>query len=129
MHNIIQLLLVSLATFRLTRLVTQDTITYSIREWILLRFPGDDQNYTWQTRDKAHSWWKRDGFIGRSAGQEWRKPTFIGRLISCDYCISVWLAPAVYFLNKWNEDVVFVIAAAGLVYLIASFESGRSMYE
>ncbi len=85
-----------------------------------MRFPNDDEIYTWNTRNHGKSWWKSDGFIGRTIDQGWRKPTFIGRLISCDYCLSVWLAPVLYALYLHAPAIVLVAAIAGLVYLLAS---------
>lgn len=127
MQKIIELLIISLATFRITRLITQDLITFSIREWILIRFPNDSQSHTWQKRDKNFSWFKKKGFSGKGLDDPWRKPTFLGNLISCDYCSSVWIAPALYILDKHHPQVVAVIAIAGIVYLISE-HSNKDVY-
>lgn len=109
--------LMALATFRITRLVTQDVITERIREWILIRFPNDDEQYTWQIKHDV-------GFQMKQMHEDPRSPTFFGRLISCDYCVSVWIAPVVYLLSLYAPVVVIVLGIAGAAYLLSHYASG-----
>jgi hypothetical protein len=87
------LVLVALATYRLTRLVTADKISQPIRE-------------------KA---------IARS--------DFLGYLTSCDWCLSIWVAPIPVVVNVlWPSNRVILVgtvalacsAIAGLLSMIES---------
>lgn len=78
-------LLVALATYRLTRLVTTDSITLPLRIRLEAR-------------------------------------PFVGALVTCPWCLSVWLAPAVAGVAvAWPDNRVIL---AGLVALSASAVTG-----
>lgn len=89
----LQLVLVALATYRVTRLVTADRISQPIREWSLAR------------------------------------SDFLGYLTSCDWCLSIWVAPVPVAVNVlWGDNRVVLIgtvalacsAVAGLLSLVES---------
>lgn len=73
------LLLVVLATYRLTRLVTADRITQRFRAWVVA------QNRT------------------------------LGYLVTCDWCLSIWVAPApVAVATLWPTNRLVWACLAGL---------------
>jgi hypothetical protein len=82
----LELLIVALATYRLTRLVTADRIMDWLRAWV----------------------------EGRSA--------WAGYLVTCDWCLSIWLAPPLVWAMVVHGDnpAVFI----GLVALAASAVTG-----
>lgn len=83
-----------------------------------MRFPNDDPIYTGLKRAAT-------GFVGKKMDEPWRKPTFIGRLISCDYCLSVWVAPPVYLAYLHYPEAAFVVAVMGLVYILSTYIGGH----
>jgi len=82
----LELVIVGLATYRLTRLVTADRIMDWLRAWV-----------------ESRSAWA-------------------GYLVTCDWCLSIWLAPPLVWAMVVHGDnrVVFV----GLVALAASAVTG-----
>lgn len=114
MIEALQLLIVGLGTARLTGLVTRDSITHPIRDIIFTFWPPENnarlgheyQNFFRATEEEragranvlglAGSHWPRNRYI--HGDYEERPPTFIGELISCPYCISVWIAALNYGL-------------------------------
>lgn len=112
------LVLVSLATYRITRIITSDLILSRLREWILIRMPNDDPIYTGLKKAET-------GFVVKKLDEPWRKPTFIGRLISCDYCISVWIAPMAYLAYLRAPQAIMVLAVMGLVYILSTYIGGH----
>ena len=94
-HFVILILLAYVATFRVSRLITADTITEPIRVWI----------------DRRSRWF--------------------GDLVTCDWCVSVWLCPiptvaVLYFPN--NRLVLGILIAAsisGVVGLLSTWERTR----
>jgi hypothetical protein len=90
----LELLIVGLATYRLTRLVTADRIMDWLRAWV----------------------------EGRSA--------WAGYLVTCDWCLSIWLAPPLTALMVFHGDnrvifVALVALAASAVTGILSMIEGR----
>jgi hypothetical protein len=84
--TVFELVIVGLATYRLTRLVTADRIMDWLRAWV-----------------ESRSGW-------------------LGYLVTCDWCLSIWLAPPLVTLMVLHGDnrVVFV----GLVALAVSAVTG-----
>lgn len=84
----LQLLVYALAVARVTGLVTTDSITESVRDWITVRL--DDRPAT----------------LGQA----------ISTLITCPWCASVWLslvaAPLVWFWGDWPVMLMMAIALA-----------------
>lgn len=73
----------SLATFRLTRLVVEDTIFYGARRWVMTKLKGvpkerfDDPDFRFVEAPSA-----------------WRQK--LAELLGCPYCVSAYAAAAVY---------------------------------
>lgn len=74
--------LATLTAFRLTRLVTTDTITDRPRRWLLRRFP-------------ARVVPLHDTNGGEVDGTATLKPRWIIELVNCDWCLGVWISAAV----------------------------------
>ena len=84
--NIITIILVALATYRLTRLVTADRITQKLREAVIAR--GE----------------------------------MVGYLATCDWCLSIWVAPIPSGLIIMFPDNRLILV--GLLALSASALTG-----
>ena len=86
------MILVALATYRLTRLLTADRLTQRLREWA----------------------------IGRGE--------MIGYMATCDWCLSIWLAPipatlaVLYPENRLLIIGLLALSSSALTGLIASVE-------
>lgn len=94
----------ALAVYRLTRLATRDAITEQIREVIASEL------------DTAQT----SGLISKSTREK------IDYLMSCDWCMSIWIAAGVVALKKYVPDVWnnlrYVLATSAVTGLIASNE-------
>lgn len=107
-----------LTVYRLTRLVTTDTFppVAKAREWALIRWPSDDTTYTSEyvtatsgeqgvTDGGAEVFWDHG---------EWAalNPHWIGELVTCMWCASVWVAAlALPFFYLWPDVMMW----AGLI--------------
>lgn len=127
-----------LAVWRLTRLVTRDDFPpiKAAREWVLRRWPSGDTTFTAEEvvgiieDPDAPAPFTGEGRVegtGRPVfwnGEEWQSEGdhWQGKLISCLWCASVWLAAGVMALNPWRGWVAFVLgllAVAGAAALVA----------
>lgn len=111
MFDILTFIVAILATFRVTSLIVEDTITEPLREFWWRRFPTSGFHYErWRvTQDETQ---KQNNGTVRSwpftrrvdhVGGMWvsLKSYKLGELIECPYCISVWVAAAAtVFLNQ-----------------------------
>lgn len=92
--SVVSLLLITLATARLTRLVTSDVLTQPPREWLV----------RWLTA--------REGVF-------WNKLAY---LLVCDWCASVYVGGAVAGAwYAWGENIAFMTVTAALS---ASYAAG-----
>ena len=104
-------LLISLATFRITRLVVYDKITRFFREWFVQKKEINREGLLFIELTPY-----KNGIL-RS----------IHDLLQCPWCIGVWVALVVVFCYSefpWTWYVVFVLAVAGvgsLMQIIANF--------
>lgn len=110
----ITLLIISFAVYRITRLITTDTIL-GIKPDIV------DGEYVAGTgwRKRLDRWaYRRDG-SNRS-----KLRGFVGDLLTCFWCCSVWVAVAVclvvLFGPGWVEPVVYVAGVAGIAGFVGS---------
>ncbi len=102
-----ELLLLGLASFRLTRLMIYDTITSFLRR-------------------PFHEWMEEelsDGTIEtylHIKGKGLRR--WIGELLSCYWCAGIWCTLLIvgghYFLPYWSEPIIIILAIAGFAAII-----------
>ncbi|MFC5463981.1 DUF1360 domain-containing protein [Lederbergia graminis] len=98
----LQLVLIVLAVFRITRLIVYDQITAFIRAPFMEEYEEEMEGGETEVY-----------LIPRSKGiRGW-----IGELLSCYWCTGVWVAIAVFILWKFNpniaEPVILIFAFAG----------------
>ncbi|CAM3808804.1 DUF1360 domain-containing protein [Cytobacillus oceanisediminis] len=104
-----ELIILSLASFRLTRLIVFDKITQFIRKPFLeeVEEKGEDGETEIYLVIKK----------GRIRG-------FFGELLSCYWCTGVWsaifLCTSYVFLREWAVPVLLVLAVSGLAAIIES---------
>jgi hypothetical protein len=104
------LLLLALAVYRVTRLITTDSLTAPWREDLVYRFPP-----------RVEPMRAPDG--SEIPGSARSVPHWVVRLVHCDWCVSIWtslaLTLAAHFaglLDSWQ--------LAGFVWLAASSAAG-----
>ncbi|MET3698326.1 uncharacterized protein DUF1360 [Bacillus oleivorans] len=105
--SVFDFFLLSLASFRLTRLVVFDKITEFIRRPFFVEWTEVNENGEVETYIKP----KEKGF------QSW-----VGELISCYWCTGVWSALGLYggylAYPSLFQPIIVVLAIAGLAALI-----------
>ena len=105
----IEWLIDALAVYRLTRLVTKDSFPPILRarEWLLRRWPSEDTELGESEWSEHLSGWVE---VPRPEGVrawEWERrwvpvePHWLGELITCVYCASIWLAGLVVAGRAW----------------------------
>jgi hypothetical protein len=127
-----------LACYRLTRLITKDSLLQEVRWWILQRWPSGDTEYpdnivasTFQADGTVDTTLPNGLPVFKSAKTDedgdpiWLpfKTYKITELIECPYCASVWLAFGVLALRvwwDWWQYPAIALALAGGVALIFS---------
>ncbi len=98
----------ALAVHRITRLISADTIPVMRRprEWLLRRWPSSDTVFmpsevTVPDHDPAYV----DGTttVVFQDGDEWFaiRPHWLGDLITCTWCVSMYVAPFVIAADYW----------------------------
>ncbi|KUP09008.1 sporulation protein [Bacillus coahuilensis m2-6] len=96
-----EFLLLTLATFRLTRLLVFDRIFEFIRRPFLTEVEEDGEVYIVP---------KENGLVG-----------WIGELISCYWCTGVWSAAllyACYMFVPYSDPLIYILGIAGVAALI-----------
>lgn len=93
----VHFIILSLAAFRLTRLIVDDLIM----EWLRKPFTTIKVEHT------------EDG-----GTEEWIEPKgFIGEGITCQWCVGIWSSMVVlvlYLLVPFGQYIIFVLSIAGL---------------
>lgn len=109
---ILDYLILALAVSRLTRLVVHDSISERFRTFIWRRWPGTDTQFgdTEVAVDGKDTLGNRIGQLTTGVdvfrtSVAWfaTTPRFVGNLISCHWCLSVWMAVAVW-AGYWVYD-------------------------
>jgi hypothetical protein len=125
------LLIDLLAIYRLTRLVTKDSLLDTPRHWLLQRWPSELTTYPENiVSDREMT---DVGLIGKlptgiavyldEEGWKALEPKKWPELLECPYCASVWLAFAVLAMRvwwDWWQYPAIALALAGGVALIFS---------
>jgi hypothetical protein len=88
-------LLVALFTYRITRLVTTDSITEPIRNRLLARWPSEDSTFgdDWVTESSGEPVTVGGAPVAWLDGEGWipTRPSKWGELITCPWCASFWV--------------------------------------
>lgn len=117
------LTILALGVSRLTRLVVHDTITERLRAWIWYRWPASDTLFgdsevTANGRDTlgTHIGRLSTGVRVFKAKDGWlaEQGRFVGNLISCHWCTSVWLGIIVWAGWWFYHDLVILLAPFAL---------------
>ncbi|WP_078381378.1 DUF1360 domain-containing protein [Sutcliffiella halmapala] len=102
-------ILLGLASFRMTRLVVTDKITYFMRRPFVEEVEEVDENGEAETY-----------LIIKGNGIR----AWIGELVSCHWCTGVWVTAGLFFLFELypfiGKPFLIILAAAGLAGLIES---------
>jgi hypothetical protein len=122
---LLDLILLTGAVARLTRLAVYDRILETPRAWILRRFPADDTQFgDSEIEDYATGPGITGSQISTVRGDDgwWyaESPHFLGNLISCPWCLSIWIAaPLLTAYWLWPEPTLWIAA-----FLTVSFLAG-----
>jgi hypothetical protein len=124
----LMVILVWLATYRMTRFVTRDAfpLVAAPRRWIELRWdPFDDETWArWKTLNRT----QRRELVQqvRAQGSNIGYPNPLGRsiayLVTCDWCTSIWVGAGLVLYLRWYLDRDWPWAL--LVWLTASAVTG-----
>lgn len=111
-----------LATYRLTRLVTEDTFppVKKARDWLLLRWPSPTESFDEAFESEVGPVNAKGRPVLREDDEWWAvHPHWFGELITCPYCASVWIAAGVLALrftwDWWTYPALLLALAAGAV--------------
>lgn len=105
--SFLQFSLISLAVFRLTRLIVYDKITYFIRSPFMMDYEvvnqeGEKEIYVVPKEGGVRGW--------------------VGELLSCYWCTGVWVAIGVFcllfFCPTIGEPLILILAIAGAAAIV-----------
>jgi hypothetical protein len=123
MHDPVALIIDGLAVFRLSRLIVADEILRPIREWLWLRWPGDNTEFYASAVDRV----KVATFEvePRQSPPVYvaARPSWLGRWLECVWCVSMWIAPAVVTMRaltgwwQWPATMLALSAVAGILHV------------
>lgn len=106
--TMIELLILGLASFRLTRLIVADMILEWMRRPFLTIHVVTDEHGT---------------------EEEWLEPRgWIGKGITCQWCVGVWsslIILGLYMYLPYGDFVIYVFAIAGLQSMFYEWSEGR----
>lgn len=103
--------LISLSTYRLTKLVTLDEIARPLRERIWNRWPPD--------AERAGLRWTGQHHVIRAADAKKPAVSLLGRLVRCPNCVSVWAAAFVTGLTVLYVSVPLPMLVLGAATALA----------
>ncbi|WP_462409003.1 DUF1360 domain-containing protein [Neobacillus sp. Marseille-QA0830] len=105
--TLLNLFILSLASFRLTRLLVYDKITEFIRAPFFEEIEEENEN----GEREIYYIPKKSGFR-----------RFLGELLSCYWCTGIWATGALIFLqfqfSSWSNPFILGLAVAGLAAII-----------
>lgn len=117
---LLQLFLIGIGTARLTALVSRDSILHPLRDCLFTFFPPENnqrlgwdyQNMIKATKRERESfmtsgnWYQRRFLI---TDEPEREAHWLGELIGCPFCISVWIAVAQMIFWYQNASASIVL--------------------
>lgn len=106
------LLIIALAIYSITRLITVDSIADRPRDWLHARFPYEGQNIkigtAWPGRDRCT-------FIVTGDHRYVTEGSWLGELVKCPWCMGFWVALAVFgAFCFWPVATTFVLVPMAL---------------
>ncbi|MEH7108998.1 MULTISPECIES: DUF1360 domain-containing protein [Bacillaceae] len=105
--SFLQLILLSLASFRLTRLLVYDKITEFLRNPFFDEIQQETENGELETY-----------YIPKQTGIK----RFFGELLSCYWCTGIWTTSVIvflhYFFSQITIPIISILAIAGLASII-----------
>jgi hypothetical protein len=113
------LVILALAVARLTRLVTQDSLTQRIREWVLIRWPDASTEFgdSEVTELATDSLGYRTGTLttGREVfrtTEAWYAvdPFKWSELLTCDWCLSIWIGVGAAAAHYYYPEITFWVS-------------------
>jgi uncharacterized protein DUF1360 len=129
----VTLVLIALATYRLTRLITRDAFPLIAvpRDWIQTKWdPFDDEgweNYARYSDNELRLLVESLRTRGIPRPTQWKRS--IAYLVTCPWCVSIWVGAAVSVLSvaplhliTWTWSPFVWLAASALTGLIAQRE-------
>lgn len=122
------LVVLGIGTSRLTALASRDAIFDGLRDKLYHMFPPENnrnrdyQNLrrtTKQEREEAKplgfGWWDRQW---QETADVYRKPSFIGKMVDCYFCLSVWISVVNFALYyNWSHPVMLVNSALAVAWM------------
>lgn len=97
-------IVLALATFRVSRLIALDSLTEPVREWLRVKGSLEQIRHTPQGEER------RVLFVGL-----WG---WIFRLVTCIWCVSIWVSAAIVVLMRfgggWFEYIAFALALSSI---------------
>lgn len=120
--EVVELLILGLAAFRISRLLIEDTIAAPFRDWLLTNWPGTNVEYEEKDRHRV-----RGGTFEIGGTLYASTPTVLGdrisKLIGCYACTGFWvslgLALGFYFFPRGTLYLSIPFALSGIVWLLA----------
>lgn len=111
------IVVLALATYRITRLFTSDTITLAARDAIFAwAYTDEYDRQAWVQTHPSVS--EIPSHVPRGGGFR----TWFYELVTCDQCLGVWWGVAVYSSWRWGGDV-----ARGIV-TVAALLGAQSIF-
>jgi len=100
MTDPILLVIDALAIFRLSRLITTDSLLDASRNWLLRRWPGTDTEFYETAMREVRTELTR---LSGSVPPVWiaAKPHWFGTWVECVWCVSVAVAVGVVAARQW----------------------------
>lgn len=136
----ITLLLLALASARITLLITRDAILEPIRHWIfLVSPPPDNKRHGWNYQQLFRAN-KRERNMQRQHGMGWwesrwaggdaveRQPGWFGSLLSCPDCVGVWVGAGWYTTWVFAPEPVLAVSGALSLAMVASWIARKGGY-
>lgn len=105
MINLTVLVLLGLASYRITRLIVLDGIFDELREWFFKKLDFKKDKTTGMYYDRTNIFM-----------------TKLSYLLQCTWCTGVWVSLVVYYIYSRTFDFIPVAAIAGLQGLLHALE-------